>query len=195
MKERSFVTFRTVESTWMNLFTDKTSKPYSRVVGLQTSSGELWAADSDNGDSENHYEKQNANRQTIELNEILYVRLVSFFKRYFSVVPDEKDAYNCHRFAYWMTGKSIAQELERPPAPDASIRKRRRVNGGLPLGEHGVWILNDGEKAVHSVIGLGKDKPEYMQVIASQGYLALDGYKNLQDFLQNNFKGKVELYV
>ncbi|HEY1645468.1 MAG TPA: hypothetical protein VGF75_03715 [Candidatus Saccharimonadales bacterium] len=196
MKLSNPVTFYTVPSVWVNEWSSKTTEPYDRIVGIENEFETLWSVEYINGDPRVAYSRQKVKKVDLKLPPDLQKRLFSFFERYFAVIPEEKDKYNCHRFAYWMIGRKDASNLRRPRAPYPSLKNKSLVKSGIKLGETGVWILDGNKKkSVHSVLGLGKDNDTFLQVLAYKGYLALADKKSLKNYFEAEFKGPVNLYV
>jgi len=196
MKSSNSLTFYTVPSVWVNQWSSETARPYDRIVGIENKLETLWAVEYKNGDPSVSYSRQNVKKVDVQLPSDLQKRVFSFFKRYFAVIPDEKDKYNCHRFAYWMIGRKDASNLKRPRAPYPSLKNKSLVKSGIKLGETGVWILDGNKKkSVHSVLGLGKDNDTFLQVLAYKGYLALADRKSLKDYFESEFEAPVDLYI
>jgi hypothetical protein len=196
MKLLNTVTLYTVPSIWVNQWSSKTTKPYDRIVGIEYKFETLWSVEYKNGDPRVSYSRQNTKKVDVQLPPNLQKRLFSFFRRYFTVIPDEQDKYNCHRFAYWMIGRNDASNFRRPRAPYPSLKNKNLVKSGIKLGDTGVWILNGNKKkSVHSVLGLGKDYDKYLQVLAYKGYLALADRRSLKNYFESEFNGSVDLYT
>ncbi len=194
MTDLERVGLHTVPSTWVSPFSDSLDEPYRRVVGLSRASDTrttTWLK-VDPCFPESDYDRTDAAFEVIEMPSLTAERLLSFFNRYFG---DERRAkpvldgnghqidvitegYNCHRFGYWMKGTPAAQQFEVPGAPDF-ITKRPAFSGNLPIGRH--CVLGTVGAAVHSVVGLGEDRDECLQVLASQGHMGIDTYERVVD--------------
>lgn len=191
MKDLVEVGLHTVSSTWVSPFSDRLVTPYRRVVGIQHRS-EMpqvdWSVINPfHPDFESDYDASQTSLEVIAMPELTAERLVTFYKRYFSEPQDPQgswypgaqiEEYNCHRFGYWMRGTRAAQDYYCPMAPD-HITEGFSVSNPLPPGRHGV--LGTVGAAVHSVVGLGADRDDCLQVLATDGYMGIDTYENIVD--------------
>ncbi len=197
MTESVSVTLDTVLSTWTSPF-QKTplEQPYRRVVRVRRGVGKTqedhWSRINP-AIPESAYNRNEVTPEVITMKPYLAERLVSFFCHFFVEDPRTKpqydrvtgtqvgnldEAYNCHRFGYWMRGTPAAQDFNSPAAPD-HVTEGFAINGNLPMGRHGV--LGTRGAAVHSVVGLGEDRNECLQVTGTGGFLGIDTYEHVVD--------------
>ncbi len=206
----------TVPSTWVSPYTNPLSTPYRRVVGIEHAGGMPAASWSriDPTRDVSAYKRRDAEREGIEMPTLALRRLVGFFNRYFVEDPRVKPVYdkktghqvdvstegiNCHRFGYWMRGSIVADRHEVPEAPDHIVAEGVVVERSLPSGKHGVYGSRSdyflSGSALHSVVGLGEEQEECLQVLASGGFLGVDSYEHVLDFYDPDRDAKVKLYT
>ncbi|HMS50271.1 MAG TPA: hypothetical protein PKA02_02435 [Candidatus Saccharibacteria bacterium] len=185
----------TTPSTWVSPFAGDLSKPYRRVVGVQYGDGvpSVDWAQVDPVNTISAYDRTDADLEVITMPTNTARLLIGFYKRFFVNSPqtrpqysrgdgyyqgEQTEEYNCHRFGYWMQGTPAAQKFECPEAPD-HITERRPAHTPLPLGRHGV--LGTVGAAVHSIVGLGEDREDCLQVLATGGHMGIDTYEAIVD--------------
>jgi hypothetical protein len=185
----------TVPSTWVRPNLDKLSTPYRRVVGTEYGDGvrSLSWAKIDPSQPETSYRQEDTSLEVINIPNITAERLIGFFQRFYSDTPRSKsnydlrtgqymgertESYNCHKFGYWMSGTPAAQKFECPEAPDY-VTERRPIDTPLPIGRHGVIGIVGA--AVHSIVGLGEDREDCLQVISMGGHMGIDTYQAVID--------------
>jgi len=186
------VTLHVVPSTWVERFTHM-QEPYSRVVGVDIADGQtIWVSPSQTGDRASEYKQADTQERAIPLDIIHAQRLVAFFDRFMSYGSRTNEHYNCHRFAVWMTGTE--QPTQDPTGFEQAqkiMEAGRTLEGPLRLGEHGIF---GGKKDStftpdHSVIGLGEDRDDCLQVISTNGHLAVTTYHSIERFYNDAAEG------
>ena len=211
MTEVAQVTAYTVPTTWIATFSKQSLNPYRRIVGLEFGEGmpsAFWSR-IDEALPETAYDAREATAEIIELPSAKVRRLVQFFNRFFVEPPRFKqgkdpedrmtEATNCHRFGYWMRGVLAAEGFAIPDAPDHIVSEGFVVNGNLPMGMHAVLgARNDFYgygAAIHSVVGLGEDRDECLQVTGMGGFLGIDTYENVLDVHDHQRSRNLNFYA
>lgn len=192
------ITALTVPSTYVSAFARPTKTSYRRVVGLMIPGfGELWSR-VDPTIPESAYSLDEATDELITLPHDTGQKLGRFFSRFFVEQPRirigsnpedrQAESTNCHRFGYWMRGVLAAEGFDIPDEPN-HIVDMGRAGRQLKAGIHGVLGLRDDAAgygaAIHSVVGLGEDSNECIQVLASQGFMGIDTYTSVIDYYQS----------
>lgn len=196
----------TTESTWVRQWTDQfekphdvhTKQPYKRIVGLAGPDQELlWTPSEIPADSSSSFDPAETTRETISLPATMLDRVVEFFDENMSedgFNPDE-EKYNCHRFAAAATG---INHLENPLWPREFVKEQneRQPSDPLPVGQIGViGAITGGEgQGMHSVIGLGEDRDECLQVMWTQGHMGIASYNDLLKFYKTYVGGALRLF-
>lgn len=197
----------TIPSTWINETAGALSVPYRRIVGISQEvlqPNTIWAV-SEPGLSKTQFTKQDATAEKIELDEVHMRRLISFFNRYFVEQPTamQEDAanyedYNCHRFGYWMRGVPAASRHTLPDAPDHIVAEGYEVKGFLPAGKHGVTGSRTdyalAGAALHSLVGLGRERDDCLEVIGGGGFMGIDTYDNVLAWYNQDQSVNAKLY-
>ena len=202
----------TVPSTYVTAFTKPIDAPYKRVVGFCMGDGSdiKWARTNDRR-PEADYSPSDAAVETIPMPTRLADRLGSFFTRFCVNDPRTEqygplgdmhvEAINCHRFAYWMVGDAVAQEMELPPEPNHVIVDGNQSDMPLTLGTHGVIGTDSNSKskwnpaAHHSVIGLGENREDCLNVLGYGGFLGLVNYRAIYDYYNSFITPDLQLYT
>ena len=191
------ITAHTVPSTYVRTGCRPTKVPYRRVVGLVVPGfGEQWSR-IDPTIPEAAYSRDEAASEEFEMPGDASNKLGRFWMRFFVEPPrvrseylvDRQEEYtNCHRFGYWMRGVHVAEEFDLPDEPNHIVDMGR---SGHPLraGVHGVLGQRDDAKGIgvarHSVVGLGEDRNDCIQVLASGGFMGIDTYRNAIDYYES----------
>lgn len=181
------------ESSYVGIDNRPTTTPYKRVVGMSVGDGmpqEMWTP-ARNRNTLEVYTPSDVDMLEIEATERFASRLSSFFSKYFVEGPKqppqpeipgvayefnpERYLTNCHRFGYWMRGSAVAQLDALPDAPDFIVQDGIKSKPNFQLGQHAV--LGSGA-AVHSVVGLGLDTEDCIQVLGTGSNLGIDTYEN-----------------
>lgn len=185
-----------------------TAVPYRRIVGMSYGDGmpaEYWSR-TDHFGAAGAYDRDQATPETLAMPDHMAHKLISFFERYFAngrqPIPTTdgsrvaegrvRDQYNCHRFGYWMRGSAVASRVEFPEAPDF-VTEGFAIQGGVPMGRHSV--LGTPGAAVHSVVGLGRDSDECLQVLSTGGFMGIDTYQHILDHYDPNGNRGMQFYV
>lgn len=170
------------------------SSNVSEVIGLHVATESGWAyqrilriietdGTEHTGSYVDQYDPDDIEVLELPLTLDLSQRLTEFFDGY--VASEAGQGYNCHRFALWMSGIDIpvAEDGYCTEIVTPVVDAGKRHEGFLRLGQMGVIGHKiDGEsRALHSVIGLGEDRPECLQVMGVDGYLTIDTYDNILD--------------
>lgn len=195
-----------VESTWVRQYSDQfdkphdvhTKQPYKRIVGLAGPDQELlWTPQEIPADSSSTFDPTETTRETLSLPATMLDRVVEFFDENMSeggFNPDE-EKYNCHRFAAAVAG---INHKENPFWPRNFVRERaeRQTSDPLPLGQIGVIGATTGGEGqgMHSVIGLGEDRDECLQVMWTQGHLGIASYSDLLKFYKKHVGGALRSF-
>lgn len=159
--------------------------PYRRVVGIEVMGEATWAISGPDQAEGDHYEPAEAAPLALDASPLFGARLAAFFKRYLAAERKSQADYNCHRFAHWMGGIEGSDVFRLLSPPDHILKQGHEVEGSLPLGAHGVIgsrVHTHGDYhglAKHSVVGLGEDNPDCIQVTALGGYLAIASYQDV----------------
>ena len=74
-----------------------------------------------------------------------------------------------------MRGSAVAQLDPIPDAPDFVVQEGIKAKPNFPLGRHAVLGVG---AAVHSVVGLGRETDDCIQVLAYGGNLGINTYQN-----------------
>ena len=105
---------------------------------------------------------------------------------------------NCHRFSRFLTGGGSVDEVEKFEPVLRDITSRPRVDG-LPVGAIGL-VGVDGWGAVHSIVGLGEESFDGLQVMSYRGEIGVAsnsdvvaGYRGLYNRIDK--KREVDLYA
>lgn len=190
------VTLHTVRSTWSGQIKNPLANPYRRILGIESGDEQLWSRvgplDHDMRDL-----KRQAVTEELEVPDNFKQRLISFFERFLadrarterryetnnglnSPNPVTGYGYNCHRFAFWMRGVGEVQDIVVPGPLEHIIEEGIVVENPLALGQHavvGVRVAMTGKGyADHSLIGLGEDTNDCLQVSGARGYMGIDTY-------------------
>jgi hypothetical protein len=175
-------------------------EPYRCVVGMDINDETVWIPNYGHDLSE-------ATQEVLELPGRMATRATIFFEHWLAA-PSRFKPYNCHTFADFMAEK--AQSVRgyystnvHHVAARAVIAAGTEAQHPLELGEHGVIgaIQSDRrfkkEQAYHSVIGLGLDNPECLQVTRFRGFMGLSSYDSLLSYYCRPYenKGGVQLYA
>jgi hypothetical protein len=123
-----------------------------------------------------------------------------FYKTWRSPSEQLRLPVNCHRFARWMVRDRLALKPQGRDSQCELINKMVVATQPLPLGIRGIIGKKDETKygintMLHSVIGLGTDIPDCLQVMAQDGFMGLDGYKKLIDEYRHDNDQDIDLYA
>ncbi|HUD06762.1 MAG TPA: hypothetical protein VMR34_02645 [Candidatus Saccharimonadales bacterium] len=98
-----------------------------------------------------------------------------------------------------MNGTIVAREFDCPPAPDHVVEEGYPINPPIALGRHAVLGGRDESTrlgaAVHSVVGLGEDRPECIEVLTTDGFMGIDSYENVLDFYDDDRSRGLKFFV
>lgn len=197
MNRPETATIYTVPATWVHSHMLPTEQPYRRVVGVEDpfAPGEISWARIGRYPGEAAYVPDEAVPEEHVWQQDFTANLWQFFQRFYvngrRVAPDSenpgkmlRESANCHRFAYWMGGVPCAREFEFPPIPDEVATDDNACAPPLALGQQGVIAPSSDSgpgyrPAYHSIVGLGEDSPECLQVMARDCFLGIDTYDNV----------------
>ncbi len=179
------LTVHTVPSKWIgyghHLNDSPNLEPYRRVVGVASPDGNItWArgrkSDGSPVDRGSLYTSEDTQEIELPFSDELAGRLTRYFEWY--LTDPMRDSYNCHSFGFWMEGR-------RGGNPDIGYRlaalaaERQIVKGDpyLAVGQHAI-IGNTNPfdcdpPAYHSVVGLGEDRDECIQIMGPLGHLGI----------------------
>jgi hypothetical protein len=170
----------TVPSVWINDEHGELDTPYKRVVGLRRADQReiSWSKINPNNDINSAYKSLDSIEEVFEMPSTIAQLMGSFYLRYFVELTGriETEVVNCHRFGYWMKRLATVGNMLVPNAPDF-VTQGPTVNGSLGIGETGV--IGSCGTALHTVVGLGKQRSECIQVVAYDGYMGIDSYQNV----------------
>lgn len=176
--------------------------PHDRIVGVDTPEGQtLWTPQPEQEDSEAAFAPEDARAQQLPFAAPVSARFVSFFRRFQQPDSDPSDYYNGSGFAQWLLGdeecvgslEAFRRGYERGKA---IIEHGELTERHLKLGELGMFGTSitvryrEGTKKMtrelyfpqHAVIGLGEDSDTCLQVLSSQGHIAIATYDRMRDF-------------
>jgi hypothetical protein len=166
------ITLHTAPDRWLSFFLS--DQPYQRVLTVIETDGTEHASP-----AFDQYNPDDINRRELPSTPELSQRLADFFDTY--LISRRGRRYNCHKFALWMSGVEIPEvagdsdwtEIAEPMMEDGT-----RHEGPLALGKMGIigHKMGGHPRALHSVVGLGEDNPECLQVMGLNGYLGIDTY-------------------
>lgn len=175
----------TVPSTWTRPFHRPTEEPYKRVVGMPNNGEIVWVDPDMTVDPDGSYSPKDAEVTLIPSNPQFASRVVDFFSRYIADCRGENlsvDSYNCHFFGLWMNGGSNSNGRELRP-PDEMVDGEPAGDRRLALGQRGVIGLKfrGHTAAIHTIVGLGIDSPDCIQVMAVDGHMGITSYESTMD--------------
>ena len=103
-------------------------------------------------------------------------------KRLMEVVTDMHDYgnYNCHRFSRAMKSADLARGHKGREPITQFFRERPRVDN-LPIGAIGLVGVS-GHGVPHSLVGLGVEVPESLQVMSARGQLGIAANTDVLDW-------------
>lgn len=172
--EHENIVLHTALSTWTTEGFPPSDDPYRRVVGVSASNAEtLWT------ETGQQYDPGEAQTKPLVVTKAFSENLRSFFATF--MLEESEEAYNCHRFAAWMTDPATAQDksaIEEPVELLPAARKLSR-RGYIELGKQGLLGVGLGvtPQVAHSFVGLGKNQAEEsIEVVAFKGHMALKTY-------------------
>ncbi len=196
------ITLSIVESKDRRTFKTPDVAPFKRIVGLNVGSDTETLRDA----GRIGYDRSRIQIEKLEVPKEFAARLGSFFLKYLVEDPRDKwghqlyPPYNCHRFGYWMTGRPDPNLEAAPSPPNDIVERGTATKEPLALGSLGVLghrQANAAEAvgvAVHSLIGLGEDREECLQVMSFHGCLGIDSYDNIRNHYFRNDQLS-EIYV
>lgn len=152
---------------------------YRHVVGLSFEDVELWRAD--------HGRYGSTAEEYLETPELGFdLRLVEFFKAYLIHRNRERLDYNCHLFAGVISNMvelDVASNnktfYQAGDIARGIVDQGRLTPNNLALGQHGVLgerRSRSVHQIAHSVIGLGEDRDEFLEVNHMHGNLGIQQY-------------------
>lgn len=178
------LTVETVPSQWIGLGHRLNSSPklapYRRIVGVEDDGAAIWAQGKDPGAKSSmrrEYDPASTIKTELPLRGDLADRLVSYFRRFLTGIP--RGDYNCHTFGFYMEGietdTSPAYDLAKEFLQSSNVKHDAR----LALGQHA--IIGDSEYPLpyHSIIGLGEESTECIEVTNIQGHLGVNTLANI----------------
>ncbi len=104
----------------------------------------------------------------------------------------QNETVNCHKFSRIMSGEPLRNnaEDEEPlierPNVDTAVTRLALGQVGVISTEIGVW---------HSVVGLGPENPESLQVMSINGELGLCSLASTRDFYERLFAQEAQLHA
>lgn len=158
----------TVPSTWVRSDHFETGAPYDRIIGMTNQDGErLWSSYT-SPDDPTEYPTANADEVLIPTTPEFSARLLDFFKTY--QVEAHGPFSNCHMLGRAMCGDTISIE-----AQDHIMQSGELVEVNLSLGQVGIIGYRQPglPLPLHTIVGLGEDNPDSVQVMAAFGYLGI----------------------
>jgi hypothetical protein len=176
------LTVYTVPSFWLV----GRDRPYDRVVGVLDDHHEhLWTPRvgvynfDEEIDPNGKYNQKDATERIIEGNDEFSRRLIGFFATFLANEDHSLKSFNCHRFARWMIGGGHSEQDTESPTDIVEYGTLTQPN--LLLGQRGVvgQMRYGKPRADHSVVGLGENVPESIQIIDMGGYLAISTYEDM----------------
>jgi len=149
-----------------------TSLPYERIVALYHSDGYF-------GQHVGEKNTTGRNEHILTLPEQIGHRLLETFQQAESDTP-----INCHWFGRMIAGL--------PPSTDEPFFSSEGlvVDGSLAMGELGI-VAEPAGNTHHSLIGLGEDVPESIQVMSSNGEFGIARNEDVIGFYDTLFSGQL----
>jgi len=167
----------TVPSTWVGKDCAPFPTPYDRIIAIKSPDGSVLRTGRPSyKDPGAGFSLDDITRIEIPTNPVLSERIAAFAQT--CLIGASPDSFNCHQFSSWVnSGKQTASPLHQ----HTKIVDAPKLNSpatGLALGQRGFVgrMLYDTPKVLHSMIGLGEDNPQCIQIMANGGYLALTTY-------------------
>ena len=157
-------------------------RTFDQIIGIQTDSGErLWSSYISPGDTTSPPKPIDAEEAVLPLNEHQAVKLLQFFKDWFMRDRPATFQINCHWFARWMTDNHTGKVNE---APEMDLLRDGVTVETLAIGQAGIlgFRMNGISVAMHSLVGLGIENSQCLQVMAADGYLATADYDTVRDY-------------
>jgi hypothetical protein len=192
----------TTPSTYISFDYGHQDEPYRRIVAVQWERVMQWSH-LDPADPATAYASEAITEEKFEVPAEFGQRTMQFFTRFYAGQRDPKEQarirVNCHRYGRWMINDRRAMKPNGHNPPGELIPKLQVVDGPLPVGVRGVIGELDTKykvpQALHSLIGLGEDIPDCVQVMGQHGFMGLDGYqKLLEEYRRGNDTMDLHLY-
>jgi hypothetical protein len=164
---------------------DPEFKTYQRVVGVKPPrSKTIWTPSKLEKDFHSRYKQSETEQRQLPLDPLLASRLAEFFQRYLSKNATET-VYNCHSFGFWMEDIRTDDAHQTDELADTAVRNGKiKYDTEFEAGQHvligetsGYGIR--GPEAYHSVVGLGPDQLECLQVVSESGHLGIMGWQEI----------------
>jgi len=154
--------------------------PYDRIVGMWQQIGE----------GVRHfmlYDEDPISERRIQLTATMSRRLMRSMLRLY-----HDEVVNCHKFSRIMSGVALENgEQDFEPLTNAPIGPGVT---GMKLGEVGV-ISTNSVGVLHSMVGLGAENPDSLQVMSIEGELGLCSNKDMLDFYEQLFAEESQLHA
>ncbi|MFA5026176.1 MAG: hypothetical protein WC503_06755 [Candidatus Shapirobacteria bacterium] len=136
-------------------------------------------------DNSSYLKNRKIEEEVLQVSPELALKLGEYFTHFVVDNPVPIDHYNCHHFASVMIGE---ERENLTYAPKNSILRGSVHNASLPVGQRGIygWRCNGHADGYHSVIGLGEESEECIQVCGLMGPLGICSYETLVDYFEIN---------
>jgi hypothetical protein len=124
-------------------------------------------------------------------------RVTALFEQYIAPEDPEKPGpprpslYNCHLAALALQGESVSYTREAFIQMSRDAEGFVTAAGNLPLGAHGVVTNMSDGSSPHSVVGMGVDVPDCLQVVDTNSHLGLMPY----DVMMRNYSATVNYAI
>jgi hypothetical protein len=175
----------TVESNFVRAFDTPFLPAFHRVVGIVDPGGYTsWASPYATHDPASAYNRSDATELRLNGSRIFNRRLFNFFQRLFVQYDTRLPDYNCHAFAGWMTGLTDIYTSSDITGATQLVTSGALALKPLELGQHGALgiRLRSYGAAMHSVIGLGPDNPNCIQVMQLHGHIGIAPYTDVHRY-------------
>lgn len=197
------LTLSTVDTTWVKAAMPNTNNPYKRVVGIEFGGVVLRGINIYYPE----YSDSVIEQHKIQVTNRFGGRLFGFYKRHFTqrspnVIP------NCFDFAAWMDGADLLLGKNLGPSYEYAVAIRKsgeEMKQPTPLGNYVALapkrLVDDLPKALHSVVSLGENRDQCLQVMSDSMFsriMGIDSYENILEYyqrLQGNTDKDLAFYV
>jgi hypothetical protein len=154
------------------------TRPYRRVVGVETASGLIACRFAVSGTTE---------PIDLTVTDEMAAGVANFFDQHIADIDPEQERsghpgplrYNCHIAALALQGVQVANTRELDARMEQFCATASPITGPLAAGWHGIVINREIEDLSHSFVGLGEDSPYTLQVVNQNSNLALLPYDQL----------------
>jgi hypothetical protein len=181
------------------------SESYKRVVGISTADKELWIPPDRFSDDSLRFDSKDTEAIALDIPNWFGARAARYFKHFYVDEPIRSGIY-CHGFGLWMEGAiEIDDNVTLQDGLDDILDAQHKIRYPLEVGQHGVlarampgWSQAKPLFGVHSIIGLGTDRSDCLQVVGPTDFMGINTYEavinNSNTTSFNTPRTPVELY-